>query len=138
MSYKYHPFGDKIIKILASRTFVPFAKAFKESAFVLPVDDTPKKGFSHTAILAKSLQTERIHPLFNSLKATAEVTYAGKSLEYRLKHPRNFIYTGKKDIEVILVDDVVTTKTTLNEAIEVLNESGIKVAFSLVLADKRL
>jgi competence protein ComFC len=63
------------------------------------------------------------------------VNYSGKSLQYRLEHPRDFVYTGKSGIDVILVDDIVTTGITLQEAQKVLMEHDVNVLFALTLAD---
>ena len=51
------------------------------------------------------MKTNYLKPLYNCLHSTNDVQYAGKSLEYRLQNPRNFKYTGKKNIDVILVDE---------------------------------
>lgn len=134
IKYKYHKFGHRVFKILA-KPFYYFAKEIKENFFVIPIDDNPKKGFSHTAILAKEMKTQYLKVLFNSLLATNSVKYAGKTLEFRLNNPKNFIYKGKKGIDVILVDDVVTTKTTLNEAKEVLKKHNVNVVLSVVLSN---
>jgi len=133
LKFKYHKFGSRIFWIL-SKPLKEFAKNFQEKAYLIPIDDNPKKGYSHTAILAKAMQTQNLKPLFNSLRAKNDVKYAGKSLEFRLKNKRDFEYKGKRGIDVILVDDIVTTKTTLNEAIEVLKKSEVNVLFSVVLA----
>jgi len=58
-------------------------------------------------------------------------------LKFRLNNPRNFKYSGPKNINIILVDDVITTATTINEAKEVLKKYNVNVAFCLVLVDKR-
>jgi competence protein ComFC len=133
LKYKYHPFGDSIIKIIADNSLKIFAQNIKEKFFLIPIDDTPKN-FSHTAILAKSMQTKYLKPIFNSLKAQNKISYAGKSLEFRLNNPRNFIYTGPKNIDAILIDDIATTHTTLNEAQKVLEENNVKVYLKIVLA----
>jgi len=41
------------------------------------------------------------------------------------------------NIEVILVDDIVTTGLTLQEAETILNKNGIVVLFALTLADAK-
>ncbi|GAB6045041.1 ComF family protein [Caminibacter profundus] len=133
--YKYHKRGDLVYKILA-RPFREFALNFEYKAYVIPIDDNPKKGFSHTAILAKALHSKYLNPIFGSLIATSDVKYAGKSLEFRLKNPRNFIYLGKKNIDVILVDDIKTTGITIKEAIKTLEKYNVNVLFSVVLSDK--
>jgi competence protein ComFC len=74
---------------------------------------------------------------YKKLIAKNLVQYAGKDLNFRLNNPRDFEYKGKKNISVILVDDVVTTGTTLKEAKKVLANFGVKVEFSVVLVDKR-
>ena len=134
IKYKYNKFGHRIFKILA-KPFYSFAKEIKENFFVIPIDDNPKKGFSHTAILANSMKNKYLKILFNSLLATNNVKYAGKTLEFRLNNPKNFIYKGKDNIDAILVDDVITTKTTLNQAKEVLKKHNVNVILSIVLAN---
>ncbi|NPA87150.1 ComF family protein [Caminibacter pacificus] len=136
IKYKYHKFGSFVYKILAKNSFNVFAKKFelKRNFFAIPIDDKIEKGFSHTAILANALKPA-FKPLFSTLHAKNEVKYAGKSLEFRLKNPRDFIYKGKQNISVVLVDDVVTTGMTINEAKEILSKNGVDVAFSLVLSN---
>ena len=134
IKYKYHRFGHRVFKILA-KPFYHFAKEIRESFFIIPIDDNPKKAFSHTAILANNMKSRYLTVLFNSLLATNNVKYAGKTLEFRLNNPKNFIYKGKKNIDAILVDDVVTTKTTLNQAKNVLKKDNVNVVLSIVLAN---
>ena len=81
------------------------------------------------------MKTKFLKPLYNVLHSTNNVQYAGKSLEYRLQNPRNFKYSGKKNIDVILVDDIQTTGITLNEAEEKLKEYGVNVYLKVVLAN---
>ena len=70
--------------------------------------------------------------------ANNKVSYSAQSLDYRLANPRDFVYKGKQGMDAILVDDIVTTGTTLSEARAVLQKSGIDVLFALTLADARL
>ena len=58
-------------------------------------------------------------------------------MEYRLSHPRDFKYTFKQDVELILIDDIITTGTTLKEAKNVIEKSGAKALFALTLADAK-
>ena len=135
IKYKYHKFGNFIFNILAKNSFAVFAKEIKEHFFVIPIDDRINKGFSHTAILANSMKSNYLTPLFNTLHSTNNIKYAGKSLEFRLNNPRNFKYNGPENIDVILVDDIKTTGTTLNEAKDTLKKEGVSVYLSIVLAD---
>jgi competence protein ComFC len=54
-----------------------------------------------------------------------------------LDNPRDFKYTFKKNINAILIDDIVTTGTTLCEAYSILKKNNINVLFALTLADAR-
>jgi len=56
-------------------------------------------------------------------------------VEYRLDHPRNFHYRGPRGIEAVLVDDVVTSGITLQEAYETLRREEVDVLFAVTLAD---
>ena len=137
MKYKYHPFGSRIFEILAKNSFKKFAEVYTEKIYSIGIDDNTKKGYSHTAILNHALKSQSITPLYKKLIAKNNITYAGKDLEFRLNNPRDFIYMGEKNIDVILVDDVVTTGTTLNEAKEILKKYDVNISFCLVLVDKR-
>jgi competence protein ComFC len=81
------------------------------------------------------MKTNYSIPQHSSLQAKNRVNYSGKSLQFRLENPRDFIYRGKSNIDVILVDDIITTGITLQEAQKVLIEHGVNVLFALTLAD---
>jgi len=133
---KYYIFGGSIYEILGKKSFSKYAKEFKYKfpIYALPIDDYPVPNFSHSAILAKNLQSKFIIPKYNKLRAKSRISYAGKSLDFRLKNPRNFSYTFKKNIEVILVDDVITTGLTLSEAHSLLLQNDVRILFALTLA----
>ncbi|EAL2030738.1 ComF family protein, partial [Campylobacter jejuni] len=61
-----------------------------------------------------------------------------KSLEFRQKHKRNYKLLKTIHEPVILVDDIVTTGSSLLEAKKVLEENKISVLFALVLADAKV
>lgn len=133
---KYHFHGDRVFNILAKLSFAKFASNF---TFLFPIysisiDDHTRHDFSQTAILNNHLKSPFIKPIFNSLKASNIVKYAGKNLEFRQKNPRKFVYNGQKNIKVILVDDIITTGTTILEAKKVLEENSVEVLFALTLA----
>ena len=67
--------------------------------------------------------------------AQNRVNYSGQDLQSRLENPRDFLYKGKSNIDVILVDDIITTGITLQEAQKVLLSHGVNVLFALTLAD---
>ena len=134
IKFKYKKFGNIVFKEL-SKPFGVFSKNYSGKLNIVPIDDKTYKGYSHTAVLASSMKKD--NKLYSVLYSKNSVRYAGKSLEFRLQNPREFIYKGPENLDVVLVDDVVTTKTTLNEAKEVLKKHNVNVLFCLVLADLR-
>lgn len=136
---KHKPEGYRIYKALANMTLKPFMKEFLEAddreVYIVGVDEVVKNGYAHVGVLTHQMKFTHTTVLHASLLARNRVNYSGKSLQFRLENPRNFIYRGKKGVDVILVDDIVTTGITLQEAQKVLMDSGVNVLFALVLAD---
>jgi len=139
LNTKYEFYGDKVFKLLSKLSLEKFTAnfSFTNQIYAIPIDDHTLHQFSQTAILAKALKSEFIKPIFNILKATNRVKYAGKDLEFRKKNKRKFIYFGKQNIQVILVDDLVTTGFTILEAKECLEKNGCEVLFALTLSDAK-
>jgi competence protein ComFC len=135
IKYKYKKFGHRIFEILSRNSLKVFSERIKEDFYLLPVDDKTQNGFSHTAVMVNEMKNRYLKPLYGCLRSESGVKYAGRSLEFRLKNPRNFIYTGPENIDVILVDDIRTTGLTLKEAEETLSKYGVNVALCAVLAD---
>lgn len=136
---KHKPEGYRIYKALANVTVKPFMKEFIENiddtVYVIGVDEYVKSGYAHVALLTHAMKTKYSIPLHSTLMARNRVNYSGKSLQYRLENPRDFHYTGRANINAILVDDIVTTGITLQEAQKVLLSHGVNVLFALTLAD---
>ena len=130
---KHHPIGTAVYHILAKNSMAFFAKSFESSVYAIAIDDRIDSGYSHTAILAYHLRSSFIKVKFNALKAQNRVNYSGKSLAFRLSNPRHFRYTGPKG-DIILVDDIITTGTTLKEAYAVCKKAGANPLFALTLA----
>lgn len=135
--HKFH--GSIIYKNLANLSFKKFAKEFKFGSKInaVAIDDRVKFGYSHTAILARALKNNEIVPLHGCLHAGSDVSYSGKDLAYRLNHPRKFKLNKFPKFPVILVDDIITTGTTILEAKNTLERSNCGVLFALVLADAK-
>ena len=131
--------GFIVYKALAQMTFKPFIKKFLEEdsrlIYIIGIDESIKSGYSHVALLTHEMRARKAKILHFKLVATNIINYAGKSLDYRLKNSREFKYDGINNIEVILVDDIITTGTTLKEAKSVLKKEGVTVLFALTLAD---
>lgn len=135
---KHTYIGAKIFAQLSSHAMLSFLKAFDfpKGAFGIPVDDHVRHGYSHSAVLAKGLKSV-LSPLYASLRAQNEQTYSGQTLAFRQRHKRDFTTTCKKGMNVILIDDIVTSGTTLQEAHAVLKKAEVNVLFALVLADAK-
>lgn len=135
---KHKPEGYRIYKALAKMFLKPFIEEFVKTdnrqVYIVGIDEQVKNGYSHVALLTHAMRSEYMKPLHTSLMAQNRVTYSGRSLQYRLEHPRKFLYKGKRGVDVILVDDIMTTGITLQEAHTVLLASGVNVLFALTLA----
>jgi competence protein ComFC len=136
---KHKPEGYRIYKTLANITMKPFIEEFVEAdnrtVYIVGVDEYVKSGYAHVALLTQAMKTKHSIPLHSHLMARNSVNYSGKNLQFRLSNPRDFVYKGKSNIDVILVDDIITTGITLQEAQKVLIQSGINVLFALTLAN---
>ncbi len=136
---KHKPEGYRIYKALAKMTMKPFIEEFVESddrdVYIVGIDEYVKSGYAHVALLTRAMKTKVSLPQHSVLMAKNRVNYSGKSLQFRLENPRAFVYTGKPNIDVILVDDIITTGITLQEAQKVLLSHGVNVLFALTLAD---
>ncbi|MDD4855852.1 MAG: phosphoribosyltransferase family protein [Sulfuricurvum sp.] len=134
---KHTDVGFYIYTLLAKNSFLKFANEwnYENRVASIGIDDNSKSGYSHTAILNRALKSTNITPYFGKLRAQNFYKYAGKSVEERLINPRNFNTFPFKEDEVILVDDIVTTGSTLTEATEALSANGKKVILCLTLTD---
>lgn len=136
---KHKMHGHFVFEILAKICFEKFAQSFEfgEKISAVALDDNVRSGYSHTAILVKFLRSKEIKPIYGALRAQNNVKYAGKSLKFRQENPRRFKLLKNVNSPVILVDDLVTTGTSMLEAKKVLEKDGIHVLFGLSLADAR-
>jgi competence protein ComFC len=136
---KHKPEGYRIYKALAHMTMKPFIEAFavndNRDVYIVGIDEYVKSGYAHVALLTSAMKTKASLPQHSVLMAQNRVNYSGKSLQFRLQNPREFVYTGKSNVDVILVDDIITTGITLQEAQKVLMAHGVNVLFALTLAD---
>ncbi len=138
---KHHPVGYRIYRYFGQNFIAPFLSEFAEELSthspvkVIGIDEQVQHGYSHTALLTHSVRHSRLAILHAHLMARNSVHYAGKPLQYRLDHPRDFRYSGPAGGDAVIVDDIVTTGLTLQQASAELEKSGINVLFALTLAD---
>ncbi|RXJ75704.1 phosphoribosyltransferase [Arcobacter sp. F155] len=139
LTSKYYFHGDRVFNTLGKLSFKKFAQnfEFKQLVYSIGIDEHTRHEFSQTAILSKHLKSKYIKPLYGKCKATNIVKYAGKDLEFRKKNKRKFdIKVSNKSI--ILVDDLITTGTTILEAKKACEEKNNQVLFCLTLADAKI
>ncbi|WP_158654733.1 MULTISPECIES: phosphoribosyltransferase [unclassified Helicobacter] len=139
LNMKYDAIGSRIYKILAQRAseyfFNHLSVRFPKDCYGVGIDDDPKKGYSHTGIILKGFSS-KIKPIFGELRAKNKVKYAGESLSFRKKNPKNFkCKVSYKDL--IIFDDIITTGTSMLEAREKLQKYNNNVLFGIVLSDAR-
>lgn len=136
---KYHLIGHRIYEVLSHRAVAYLQDSLKVpfNAYGVGVDDKiGLKGYAHNAIFLKYLKKIGIKPLFHTLIASNEVSYAGRDLKFRQDNPRDFVlYRNLRGKEIILVDDIITTGLTLQEAKRSIEEAGGRVLMAFVLSD---
>ncbi len=136
---KHTDLGYHIYTLLARNSIAKFAQEFEhnDKVAVLSIDERPKGLYSHTAILAKHCRSKLLHPQHAKLIAKNDISYSGKPKSFRIQNPRNFQLKHFPHQECILVDDIITTGTTLSEAVLKLAEAEKRVILCLTLADAR-
>lgn len=117
---------------------------FVPDTLIVPVPTATSRvrgrGYDHAKLLAKELAkiTQLCHePLILRLGQTRQV---GAKRQTRMDQLEGAFGLKKQDIKgkrILLVDDVVTTGATLEEAAKVLKQSGAKTIDAVVFAQKR-
>ncbi|MDR2905825.1 MAG: ComF family protein [Helicobacteraceae bacterium] len=135
---KYRVFGSEIFKVLAEKSFRNFFADLKldSPAVIAPIDDLAERWFSHTAVLARNCSPPRETAIvrYGSLRAESRVKYAGETLAFRRNHPRKFVFKNFPEKNAIILDDLVTTGSTILEAAAVLEDRGKTALFAIALA----
>lgn len=134
---KHTYLGHYIYKLLAQKTMKAFSQAFKYDTQLdlIPIDDKTDSGYAHTAVLARSLKSAKLRPSYRTLQSKNEISYSGQNLAFRQANPRDFKLLKVPKRDVILVDDIVTSGTTLLEAQNFLNRQNITTMMAVTLAD---
>lgn len=137
--YKHKMAGSFILGQLANISFKKFSQNFEydRKISLIPIDDKTKHGYSHTAILANAMRSNIFEAQWGAMRAKNDVIYAGQSLEFRKSNPREFDFKGARHKDIVLVDDIVTTGTTLLEARACAEAAGYETLFAVTLADAR-
>ncbi|WP_120944906.1 ComF family protein [Helicobacter labacensis] len=138
---KYHDIGSRLLALLARKARSSFLQQVYPT-LNLPhplhgvcIDDTLKRAYAPTAVILRQFcQYSPFSPLYYQLRATQEITYAGQSLAFRQSHSKGFIYKGQEGLDCFLLDDILTTGTTMQQALQTLAHAGVRVHFGVVLA----
>ncbi len=99
-----------------------------------------KRGYNQSEILAKELAKKLNFPIHNLLNRIRDTkTQVGLKVEERRLNIKNAFQVSSQELvvsseNVFLVDDLVTTGSTLLEAAKVLRKAGVKKVIGLTLA----
>jgi competence protein ComFC len=129
--------GAKIYSQLTKHALLPLVESFTcGDVFSLSIDDHTRSGYSHSAVIARELRV-CLKPLYGRLRAKNLQRYSGQSLHVREKNRRNFTLTCKEGLDIVLIDDIVTTGSTLSEATTICKYNNLNTLFAITLADAR-
>ncbi len=96
-----------------------------------------KRGFDHMEILARKLAKISGMVLSRSLKVVSEERQMGKSGIERKRDLSRYVAEFPGGREVALIDDVITTGSTIREASKALLDSGVEMVKVYVLAKSK-
>ncbi|OGH42289.1 MAG: hypothetical protein A3H79_00615 [Candidatus Levybacteria bacterium RIFCSPLOWO2_02_FULL_36_8b] len=131
--------------LIQKESFAEIYELFKNDLILVPVPlylpKLKKRGYNQSELLAKGLSKRFGIPLFSVLERTKNTkTQVGLKKEERkenIKDAFKIKTTGIKDLSdksLFLVDDVLTTGSTLLEAANVLKRNGAKNVWGITLA----
>ena len=136
--FKFHGL-KRFSKILAKLVIGP---GLPQTDGIIPVplslQRLKERGFNQSLLIAKVISKELKTPLFmdNLVKTKDTPPQIGLPAKERQHNLRNaFGVTGDiKDLRLLLVDDVVTTGSTIRECSKVLMKAGAREVVALTLA----
>ena len=162
-AYKYAPFVKQIEKALIELFYEGiiqkelFHTLSQKNALLVPIPLHPEKlksrGYNQAEILASGL-AKKIRVEDPSLSAQDDISLRVANLLYRQRRTQSqFRLTREErqknitdafgiktdvvltpDMTILLVDDIVTTGSTLSEAAKILKKSGVKEVWGVTLA----
>ncbi len=129
--------GDRVLKILARNSFLPFLSNIGRIAnefAIVPIDCRVKRHFSHTAVLGRVCEKAGFNVWYGALTSRSGVEYGGKGLRFRRSNPKRFIYRPTGLEPIVIVDDIIASGETISQAAKTAGERS-NVLFAMVLAD---
>lgn len=99
-----------------------------------------ERGYDHASLLAKELARLAGRPYASSLHRLNQTRQVGTKRSERLSQLRGMLRVSRdsriRGASILLVDDVVTTGATLEEAARVLKTAGAKTISAIVFAQR--
>jgi competence protein ComFC len=137
--YKYH--GEVSLSGTLVKLFLKLYSYFPREANLITwvpssLDSLENRGFDHMRLLAKRMSKELGIPFDAVLENVSEGRQVEKSKEER-KRTGRFICKKDPPQNVILIDDVLTTGTSVRDCVETLFRNGVSKVFVYVLAKTR-
>lgn len=131
--------GDVLAELMLERIETEDFKNFVIIPVPLHKSREKSRGFNQSEILSRKIAENLKLPIKNLLTRVRETeSQVGKSKEERARNVEEaFSCVNKKftkDKNMLLVDDVATTLSTLNECAKALKKSGAKKIYALVAA----
>lgn len=124
-------FGEIISEKLKILSFKNFYLTY------VPITNKVKKerGFNQSEIIAKKISQKLNLPIFNKIEKIKETEYQAKlSYHQRLENIKNcFIVKDQSPKNIVIVDDIITTGSTIFELAKVLKENGSKNIIGLTI-----
>lgn len=148
-NFKYKPFLSDLNKILTELFYESiiqqeiFKKAYDSKPTLVPIPLHKKRlrrrGYNHSQILADGLSKKLDLKLVENLERIKDTkSQFGLKLKDRKENLKGAFTLNTKykiyDTNVFLVDDILTTGSTLLEAAKILKKNGVKKVWGLTLA----
>jgi competence protein ComFC len=138
--------ADSIAKVMTA-TFLNFNPDWliqkkKYLIVALPTATTRvrQRGFDHTALVAEQISGQLKAENKNSLQRLGQSRQVGAKRYLRTRQLKEMFYVAQpiavKGRNILLIDDVVTTGATLQEAARALRQAGARSVDALVFAKK--
>lgn len=148
-NFKYKPYLADLKNVLVDLFYESiiqneiFQDAYKGKPILVPVPLHAKRlrerGYNHAKLLADGLSIKLKLPVLDILERVRETkSQFGLKLKDRKENLKNaFVLNAKYPVtntNVLLVDDILTTGSTLLEATKILKKNGAKKVWGLALA----
>lgn len=132
-TYLTKVFGEILIDYMFKNSIRDIDKIAYVPMYVL---DKERRGYNQSYLLAKYIAQNTSIPLLKGLKKVKHTKeQVGLTKEERLINLKEaFEFSGDICDKILLIDDVITSGSTIDEVSKTLKEMGIKKVVSLILA----